>query len=368
MRLASFVDAMQALAPLALSEGWDNVGLLAGAPTHHVSRVLACIDLSHSVIAEALAERCDTVVCYHPPLMEGLKSLAGDSPLLAAVRHGLAIYSPHTAWDVALGGANDALADALGLQGGTGRRALRPAAAATAPLYKLVVFVPEEAADAVSTAACAAGAGQIGAYAHCTFRSSGMATFLPGADSHPAVGQPGELCRPAEVRLEVVVPEACLQAVGDAVRGAHPYEEPVFDVYRLAAVASQLGIGRIGCLPAPQAIPQLIAGLKAATGVSQLLHVAALDAPQALRRVAVCVGAGDSLLGAALRQGCELYVTGELRHHAALRAKAQGCHVICMRHASSERPGLQALQRRLEHAISLPVRLSQADHEPFAFA
>ena len=333
-----------------------------------VSQVLVCLDLTAAALAEASQRQCDAVVCYHPPFLKGPKTLCGNDPLVVAVRHKMAVYSPHTAWDVAPGGANDALGDALGLQPGAGRRALRLAAAPAPPLYKLVVFVPETAAETVSAAAYAAGAGHIGAYAQCSFRSLGTATFVGAPGSHPAIGEPERLCRTSESRLEVVVPQACLEAVRSAVCAAHPYEEPAVDLYCLAPPPPQLGTGRFGALQVPRPAAQLLAELKAATSVPSVLHAAPPKGAELVRRAAVCVGAGDALLEDVLRHRCEVYVTGELRHHAALRATAQGCHVICMRHASSESLGLQALQRRLQAAVDLPVWLSQTPVEPFDFA
>ncbi|HZO96777.1 MAG TPA: YqfO family protein [Gaiellaceae bacterium] len=98
---------------------------------------------------------------------------------------------------------------------------------------KLVVFVPEEALDAVRDALFAAGAGRIGAYERCSWYASGTGTFraLPGAS--PAIGEVGEEERVAELRLETVFPAELQDEVVAALRAAHPYEEPAFDVYPL---------------------------------------------------------------------------------------------------------------------------------------
>jgi hypothetical protein len=98
---------------------------------------------------------------------------------------------------------------------------------------KLVVFVPPEALDAVRDAVFAAGAGRIGEYERCSWYAQGVGTFraLPGAS--PTVGHVGEEERVPELRLETVFPEEAHDAVVAAVRAAHPYEEPAFDVYAL---------------------------------------------------------------------------------------------------------------------------------------
>ena len=99
---------------------------------------------------------------------------------------------------------------------------------------KLVVFVPREALDAVREALFAAGAGRIGKYEHCSWYTEGTGTFLGGEGTSPSVGQAGREERVAELRLETVFPAERQDAVLDALRRAHPYEEPAFDVYELA--------------------------------------------------------------------------------------------------------------------------------------
>jgi hypothetical protein len=99
---------------------------------------------------------------------------------------------------------------------------------------KLVVFVPPAALDAVRDALFAAGAGQIGDYERCSWYTEGTGTFLGGAGTNPAVGEAGEEERVAELRLETVFPEERQDEIVAALRRAHPYEEPAFDVYLLA--------------------------------------------------------------------------------------------------------------------------------------
>lgn len=98
---------------------------------------------------------------------------------------------------------------------------------------KLVVFVPAEALDAVRDAVFAAGAGRIGAYERCSWYTEGTGTFLGGAETEPAVGERGQEERVPELRLETVFPEERHDDVIAALRRAHPYEEPAFDVYPL---------------------------------------------------------------------------------------------------------------------------------------
>jgi hypothetical protein len=100
---------------------------------------------------------------------------------------------------------------------------------------KLIVFVPREALDTVREALFAAGAGRIGNYEHCSWYTEGTGTFLGGEGTSPSVGQAGREERVAELRLETVFPADRQDDVVAALRRAHPYEEPAFDVYELLA-------------------------------------------------------------------------------------------------------------------------------------
>jgi hypothetical protein len=96
-----------------------------------------------------------------------------------------------------------------------------------------VVFVPREALDRVRSALFDAGAGRIGKYEHCSWYAAGTGTFLAGEDTSPTIGERGREQRVSELRLETVFPEERQVEVIAALREAHPYEEPAFDVYPL---------------------------------------------------------------------------------------------------------------------------------------
>ena len=115
MLLQEVLAALETITPLRYAEAWDNVGLLTGDPASPVERVLLTIDLTHAVLAEAAALRAGLVVAYHPALFEAIKRVRHDSVLYRAIRADVAVWSPHTALDVAPGGTNDMLADALGM-------------------------------------------------------------------------------------------------------------------------------------------------------------------------------------------------------------------------------------------------------------
>ncbi|HEX2568642.1 MAG TPA: Nif3-like dinuclear metal center hexameric protein [Polyangia bacterium] len=360
MQLADVIKVLEALAPTRFAEEWDNVGLLAGDPEQPISRALLTIDYTRAVADEAERQGCELVVSYHPPLFRPVKRLLASDLVYQAVRRGRALYSPHTALDVAPGGTNDVLADALGL---AERQALRPGKTGETQ-FKLVTFLPEEHVERLSAALFAAGAGRIGNYSACSFRSPGMGTFFGEAGANPVLGQAGRLEFASELRVETVVPIARLHAVLAALRANHPYEEPAFDLVRLAEPPRPgVGMGRIGTLPGVPR-PVLFERIRAALQVRHLLVAGPTEGE--VRRAAVCAGACGDLLGDALAQRADLYLTGELRHHDALRAAEAGMTVVCVLHSNSERRTLTQLAARLgERLPGLAIHVSEMDRDPF---
>jgi len=359
MLLQNLLPTLETIAPLHLAESWDNVGVLVGDVTQQVTRGLLCIDYTAAVADEAKRAGCDLVVAYHPPLFQPLKRLRADSLLADALLRRVVLYSPHTALDVAAGGTNDVLADVVGLGS---RRALRPVTQQDSHV-KLVVFVPTAAVETVSTALFTTGAGVLGAYRDCSFRSAGTGTFFGNDQASPAVGQAGRAEQVDEVRVEMVVALQNVAAAVQALRAAHPYEEPGFDLIRLAPEPSGQGLGRIGSLPS---VPrnELVARIKTGLGLSHVLVAGPLEGTVGC--AAVGAGACGTLLDDAIAGGAELYLTGELRHHDALKAAHAGLTVVCTLHSNSERAVLRRLQERLaKEAPEVPFLLSSEDRDPF---
>jgi dinuclear metal center YbgI/SA1388 family protein len=361
MKLSNVVILLEQIAPTNFAESWDNVGLLAGDPASSIRRILLTIDFTAQVAREAISQRADLVIAYHPPIFEPIKRLTAKSPVFAAISNGIALYSPHTALDVADCGTNDMLADVLGL---SDRAPLRPANAA-ANEYKLVTFVPLDHVDKVSRALFAAGAGCIGNYTSCSFRAEGTGTFFGEPGTNPTVGKQGQLEKAQEIRLETVVPINRVSEVVRALRKSHPYEEPAFDLNQLAAYTVS-GMGRIGSLK-PASRAALFSRIKRGLKLNRVL----IAGPRtgAVTRAAVCAGSCGNLINDAIAGGAELFLTGEMRHHDALKAAASGMTVVCALHSNSERPVLGRIQSRLRSlAPELKVALSRADADPFMIA
>jgi dinuclear metal center YbgI/SA1388 family protein len=363
MQLAQLVSTMDEIAPVRFAEPWDNVGLLVGDPAQDVSGVMLTIDYTPEVACEAAGARANAVVAYHPPIFDAVKRVTSNGStelVFDAIRRGVAIYSPHTALDAAPGGTNDMLADVLELRD----RAPLKLAPTKATQYKLVTFVPHEALERVSRALFDAGAGRIGDYTSCSFRTPGTGTFFGEEGTNPAVGESGRLETAEEVRVETVVPIGRIEQVIRALRAAHPYELPAFDLNQLAAPPESIGLGRVGAVPEGVTADMLANRIKRELGIERLL--VAGDPKRLVRRAAVCAGACGNLLDDAIAHQVDLYLTGEMRHHDAIKAARAGVTVICTLHSNSERAVLKRVDEELRRRLpGLAVHVSQLDRDPF---
>jgi dinuclear metal center YbgI/SA1388 family protein len=360
MQLQKIIDAMEQIAPLKYAETWDNVGLLVGDSQQEVTGAMLCIDYTAAVAQEAVAAKCNVIIAYHPPIFSPLKRITADNLIFTAIKQGTAIYSPHTALDSVRGGINDLLADKLDLQNRVPLRLLQ----VSDKYFKLVIFVPEEAIEKLSAALFSAGAGHIGNYSQCSFRTAGTGTFFGEEGTNPTVGERGQLEQAPEVRLETIVPQANLSAVITALYKNHPYEEPAFDLLPLTTVPNLIGQGRIGTLPSATSRKIIIDKIKQELALESVLVAGPMEGT--ITRVACLAGAGGEFLDDAITQGAQLYFTGELRHHDALKAAQAGMTVVCTLHSHSERLVLKSLQQQLaEKCSGLKVQIATTDREPF---
>jgi dinuclear metal center YbgI/SA1388 family protein len=360
MLLSDLLQILDEIAPTRLAESWDNVGLLAGDSAQPITRALLAIDYTPQVAAEAAEQRCELVIAYHPLIFNAVKRITAPSLLFDAIRRGVAIYSPHTALDVVDGGTNDLLADVLGLQDRQPLRLIEP----TARSYKLVTFVREAEAERVASALFDAGAGRIGQYTRCSFRSAGTGTFMGDESTNPTVGEKCVYEQAPELKIETVCPISRLSEILAALRASHPYEEPAFDLIQLAAPPEKIGQGRIGTL-ASTPLDDLIQRIKRELGLAHMLLAKANDTAPIIR-AACLAGAGREHLKDAIAQKAQLYLTGEIPHHDALAAAGTGVTVVATLHSNSERPVLKRLGQKLSAtAPDVSFHLSAADRDPF---
>ncbi|MDQ1246828.1 MAG: hypothetical protein QG597_1196 [Actinomycetota bacterium] len=365
-RLSEVIAVLDAAYPPALAHDWDSVGLVCGDPDDRIESVTVAVDATAAVV--------DTVapggllLAHHPLLLRGVDTVAASTPKGALIhrliRSGAALFTAHTNADAASPGVSDALAEALGIDV---EAVLDPAPGGPA-LDKWVVFVPPSDAEALRSALFDAGAGQLGDYSHCSWSVAGAGQFLPEEGASPTIGNVGAVERVAEDRVEVIASARIRARVLAALRAAHPYEEPAFDVISLAPLPAGVGIGRIGRLARPLRFADFVARVNSALPQTSWGVRAAGDPDAPVSRVAVSGGAGDSLLAAAGRAGVQAYVTSDLRHHPAdEHRRGSDLALVDVAHWASEYPWCAQAAELLRSRFgdSLPVSVCPVRTDPW---
>ncbi|MGN6336113.1 Nif3-like dinuclear metal center hexameric protein [Mycobacterium sp.] len=366
VKLADVIAVLDEAYPPRLAEPWDSVGLVCGDPDDVLKSVTVAVDATAAVVDEV--PDASLLLAHHPLLLRGVDTVAASTPKGALVHRLIqterSLFTAHTNADSACPGVSDALAAALGLDV---EGVLEPATGAP-DLDKWVVYVPSEKAEAVQAAVFAAGAGHIGDYSHCSWSVSGIGQFLPHEGASPAVGSVGNVERVAEDRFEVVAPARSRAAVLAAMRAAHPYEEPAFDIFALVPPPGDAGLGRVATLARPEPLRDFVARVSAALPRTSWGVRAAGDPDMPVSRVAVCGGAGDSLLAAAAGAGVQAYVTADLRHHPAdEHRRSSEVALIDVAHWASEFPWCEQAAEllRSRFGAELPVRVSAIRTDPW---
>jgi dinuclear metal center YbgI/SA1388 family protein len=365
-RLSDVIDVLDAVYPPGLAADWDSVGLVCGDPDETVESVTIAVDATAAVVA-TVPDR-GLLLAHHPLLLRGVDTVAASSGkgaiLHRLIRGRSALFTAHTNADSASPGVSDALAEALGL---IVEGVLEPVSDGTR-LDKWVVFVPATDAEAVREAMFEAGAGTIGAYSHCSWTVAGTGQFLPRDGASPTIGAVGALEHVAEDRIESIAPAGLRASVLAAMRAAHPYEEPAFDVFALASLPSDVGIGRICAVPDPEPLSSFVSRVSHGLPATSWGVRAAGDPDAMVSRVAVCGGAGDSLLQTVAAAGVDAYVTADLRHHPAdEHLRTSGVALVDVAHWASEYPWCHQAGAllRTHFGDRLEVRVSPVRTDPW---
>lgn len=312
-KIKDIIRHLESVAPPGYQESYDNAGLLTGDANWEVTGVLACLDSTEAVIEEAVLKGCNLVVAHHPIIFKGLKRLTGrtyvERVIIAAIKNNVAVYAAHTNLDnVFRRGVNAEIAARIGLQN---TRILAPKSV----LYKASAAVAPNLSDTVRAALSDAGAAQIAFHP-----SSATAAFIFPQAARPAV-------------------EAALSAAGATLFGVHAVEDP----------DPLIGSGMIGDLPQPMNELDFLLQLKATMQAGVVRHTGLLERP--VQRVAVCGGAGGFLLGAAIAQGADVFVTADYKYHEFFDADGQ-IVIADIGHFESEQFTIQLLHRIITEKFS----------------
>ena len=352
------------LYPESGASEWDNSGFQLNM-NNETDEVLVCLDLTPDIIKEAAAKNCNFIVSHHPILFHPIKNINSDkyidNLIIELIKNNISLYSAHTSADNAINGLNKALADILEL---TGIEFLEPIK--HLKTYKISVVVPDEKADDIRNAIYGAGGGRYGKYKESSFTIPGYGEFVPIQGAKPYKGKLDKKEEIAELRIETIVESTYLPQVVEAVKAAHPYEEPVIDIFELVSNVNYFaGTGICGELPEDLKIGSVIDKLK----ISLKLENVRLkgDINNKVKIVAICGGAGGDLIHEAVKLGADLFITGEVKHNIYLE---NDINILELGHYESEKCFCEMVADSLQKACDsvkykVIVRASEKERAPY---
>ena len=318
-KIKEILSILEEMAPLAYAEDFDNVGLLLGNQEDEATGILVCHDALESVIDEAIAKKCNLVVCFHPIIFSGLKKITGknyvERSVLKAIKNDIAIYAVHTALDNHKEGVNKIFADALGL---INTKILVPKQNF---IQKLITYTVPENAELLRKALFDVGAGIIGNYDNCSFNSEGFSTYQGNENSNPTVGNRGELTQTNEIKIEVVFEKQLQSKILKALFTNHVYEEVAYEIYDLQNTHQNIGLGMIGELKSPMSEGDFLSFVKDKMKCGAIRHSEFLG--KSIQKVAVLGGSGSFAISNAKQAGADVFLTSDLKYHNFYEAENQ---------------------------------------------
>ena len=323
MKIKAISRYLENLFPTSLQENYDNSGLIIGDKNKEIEKALITVDVTEDIIDEAIDKGAGLIIAHHPLIFGGIKRINGnhwlEKCIIKAIKNDIAIYAIHTNLDNKLNGTNSYLAEKLNLQK---TKVLKPA---KTPLIKLAVFCPEKHVEKLRNALFEAGAGVIGNYDHCSFNVSGIGTFRGNENTNPFVGKSGVEHHEPELRIETIFPDFLKGQVLNAMHAAHPYEEVAYDLYPLNNTYPLTGAGIIGELEEEKDSMEFLKEVKTLTKTAFLKHTKVHK--EKVKKIALCGGSGAFLIGDAIRQQADLYITGDIKYHDFF--EADGKMILC---------------------------------------
>jgi dinuclear metal center YbgI/SA1388 family protein len=360
MKIKGLLETLNQIAPFFLQEEFDNSGVQFADLEVDVSKILLCLDVTEEIIQEAIQKKCNVILSHHPLFFHPLTRVTKqDNPVIfQLIYHHINLISLHTNFDLAENGLNDYVGQLLVLN------KIDSLKSSPEKIFKLAVYVPEQYQEPLQEALFQAGAGKIGNYSETSFSLSGEGSFKPLEGTNPFLGQTGKREFVDEIKIETVFYERNLSKIIKAIHQNHPYEEPVYDIYQLASYSLQ-GIGMVAMLDKGERLEIFSKKIKKQLQVPYLRIIQANQ--KEIQTIALCTGSGGSLIEQCLDKQVDLFITGDIDHHEALKAKEMGLNIIDIEHFYTEKYFVPAILKQLIK-YQIPEELlisSQKMNSPF---
>tara|TARA_B100000941_G_scaffold120832_1_gene85051 strand:- start:16 stop:1110 length:1095 start_codon:yes stop_codon:yes gene_type:complete len=311
MKVKDFTNYLEQLAPLTYQEEYDNSGLIIGDFNMEVKGVLITLDCNDKVLDEAINNKCNLLITHHPIIFKGLKKINNDSLtdklVIKAIKNNIAIYSIHTNLDNIVNGVNSEIAKRLKLKN------CRVLSSKNECLRQIVFYCPKENTADLIEKLCSVGAGAIGNYNNCSFKSSGVGTFKPLENSNPCKGVKGKLYSSEEDRVELVFLKDKQNKIIQTLQENHPYEEIAYQIYILDNKIQSIGSGLVGELDEPVDSILFLKQLKKIMNLELVRHTNI--SMKKIKKIALCGGSGSFLIDEAIYSNADIFITSDVKYH-----------------------------------------------------
>jgi dinuclear metal center YbgI/SA1388 family protein len=363
MKLIDICSYLDSAVPISFQESYDNCGLQVGNPENEINSAMISLEVTENVIDEAISMNCDIIITHHPLIFNPLKKLTGktyiERVLIKAIKHDIAIYSSHTNLDIIKEGVSRKMAEKLNLQNITVLSPLKK------HLLKLVTYIPEDHFEKVREAIFEAGAGRIGNYDKCSFGQTGIGTFRGGESANPFAGKKGKFHLEKEIRFETIIVSHLKDQVISALLDSHPYEEVAYDIYSLENEYNEAGLGCLGELSEATEEKEFLKYLSVIFKAEGVRYSKPTE--KKIKKVALCSGAGISLLNDAIKAGADIFITSDIKYHDFFNATNK-LLLVDIGHYESEKYSIEILYDLIVKKFpTFAVRFSETNTNPINY-
>lgn len=363
MKIKNLTDFLENRFPLTLQESYDNCGLIYGHEKEEIKAVLIALDVTEEIVNEAITKKCNLIISHHPVIFRGLKKLNGSSMtervIEKCIQNKIALYAIHTNLDNHKMGVNKEISDRIGL------KQVEILSPKKSTLIKLAVYVPVDSIKKIDQAIFEAGAGNIGNYSECSFKSIGTGSFKPNEHAKPHIGKINNITNTEEIKAEYILPLTRLGQVLKVMNENHPYEEVAYDIIPLLNEQQDIGSGMIGKLDTALKTEDFLNKIKDIFGLKVLKHTALVK--KDIKTVAVCGGSGSFLIEEAKRKNADIFISSDIKYHEFFDADQQ-LIIADIGHWESEQYTINLIYENLKEKFSnFALHLTEENTNPVKY-
>ncbi len=359
------VGKLENLIPLDLQEEWDNSGYQIKFSSTPVAGIITSLDLSKKSIDLALKTNFNLILIHHPLFFHPLRSLDFNSAagkfIEILIKNKICVYAMHTNFDSSGYSMSRYILHKLDT------KEISPLIPGKRNLYKLSVFIPKGYVKTVRNALFKYGNPKIGNYENCSFESKGKGSFKPLDDSNPFIGGAGKTSFVDESKVELLVEERFIGQAVEEMKKVHPYEEAAFDIYPLYDFggAKEEGIGATGNFDGAIRLDNLLEKIQNTFSPIFINYCGRLN--KKIKKIAVVSGSGFSFMKNAIKSGCDLLISSELKHSDAIKAGSSGICLIEMSHFDTEKYFAAITKGIIEKEFNLNIAVAENTGESNPF-